>query len=113
MNIGEAHDEMSEEERVERMARMADAAEAARDEGMPRLRPDPYWSHDRPTAPPKFRGAYPIELGPKLEQRQVIITRIGRRGSGAPDSPVRVITQIWTPEGELLGEFDPCSWVTP
>jgi hypothetical protein len=40
----------------------------------------------------------------------VIITDNSRRGDGrSADSPVRMITQIFTPEGELLMENDPCA----
>lgn len=39
--------------------------------------------------------------------RQVIETQILRRGAGVDGDPVRVITQIWTTDGELLAEKDP------
>jgi len=40
---------------------------------------------------------------------QVIATTLLRRGKGNDeDDPVRIITQYWTPEGELLAEVDPC-----
>lgn len=39
--------------------------------------------------------------------REVIETQILRRGKGVDDDPVRVITQFWTKDGELLGENDP------
>lgn len=39
---------------------------------------------------------------------QVIETRIERRGSGKDDSsPIRIITQYWSFDGELLAEVDP------
>lgn len=38
----------------------------------------------------------------------LIETTLARRGNGkGPDSPVRVITQYWIPDGELLIEYDP------
>lgn len=37
---------------------------------------------------------------------QVIRTEIERRGRGTPDDPVRVVTQLWTMEGELVAEID-------
>lgn len=39
---------------------------------------------------------------------QVIETRLERRGSGKDvTSPIRIITQYWSLEGELLAEVDP------
>lgn len=38
---------------------------------------------------------------------QVIETTITRRGDGV-NTPVRLVTQYWSPEGELLAEKDPC-----
>lgn len=40
--------------------------------------------------------------------REVIETQILRRGKGIENDPVRVVTQFWTKDGELLGENDPC-----
>ena len=37
---------------------------------------------------------------------QVIKTTLTRRGNGQ-DDPIRIITQYWTLEGELLAEVDP------
>ncbi len=39
--------------------------------------------------------------------REVIETQILRRGKGIEGDPVRVITQIWTTDGEFLAERDP------
>jgi hypothetical protein len=38
----------------------------------------------------------------------VIITTTERWGKGTKESPVRVITQIYTLEGELIAYKDPC-----
>jgi hypothetical protein len=39
---------------------------------------------------------------------QVIETTLTRRGSGkSEDDPIRVITQYWSLDGELLAEVDP------
>lgn len=38
---------------------------------------------------------------------QVIETTLERRGDGK-DTPIRLITQYWTLDGELLAEVDPC-----
>lgn len=37
---------------------------------------------------------------------QVIVTTIGRRGDGL-DDPIRVITQYWSMDGQLLATVDP------
>jgi hypothetical protein len=39
--------------------------------------------------------------------KDVIITRITRRGDGK-DNPIRVITEVWTTEGQKIAEYDPC-----
>lgn len=41
--------------------------------------------------------------------RTVIETTLARRGAGSDGSPIRVLTQYWTPEGEMLAEIDPCA----
>ncbi len=46
-----------------------------------------------------------------LKQLTLIETTIARRGEGVMPSPVRVITQYWTPKGDLVFERDPCSLV--
>jgi hypothetical protein len=38
---------------------------------------------------------------------QVIETTLTRRGDGA-DTPIRIVHQYWSLEGELLAERDPC-----
>lgn len=41
---------------------------------------------------------------------QVIETTLERRGTGKDEnSPLRMITQYWSFDGELLAEVDPCS----
>jgi hypothetical protein len=43
---------------------------------------------------------------------KVIETNILRRGDGVDDrSPIRIITQYWSLDGDLLAECDPCSEV--
>lgn len=45
---------------------------------------------------------------------KVIETKIERRGSGEDmSSPIRVITQYWSEDGDLLAEVDPMSRVVP
>jgi hypothetical protein len=45
---------------------------------------------------------------------QVIETKLERRGDGKDArSPVRIVTQYWSLEGELLAEVDPCAEVLP
>lgn len=40
---------------------------------------------------------------------QVIETTLERRGTGKDESsPLRMITQYWSFDGELLAEVDPC-----
>ncbi len=47
-----------------------------------------------------------------LKQLTLIETTIARRGEGINNSsPIRVITQYWTPKGDLVFERDPCSLV--
>lgn len=41
------------------------------------------------------------------KQITVIETTLTRRGAGVSPSPIRVITQYWKPDGELLAEVDP------
>ena len=41
---------------------------------------------------------------------QVIETNLERRGSGKDESsPIRIVRQYWSPEGDLLAEVDPCN----
>ncbi len=44
-----------------------------------------------------------------VKQVTLIETKLTRRGEGTQDSPVRVITQYWSQEGDLVIEHDPCS----
>lgn len=37
----------------------------------------------------------------------VIRTELERRGQGVESDPIRIITQYWTLDGELLAEVDP------
>ncbi len=37
----------------------------------------------------------------------LIETTLTRRGKGVEDDPIRIITQWWTPTGELVVERDP------
>jgi hypothetical protein len=39
--------------------------------------------------------------------QEVIITTLSRRGTGTPESPIRVITEIWNKQGELITAIDP------
>ncbi len=38
---------------------------------------------------------------------QVIITTLLRRGKGVENDPIRIITQIWDMDGNLIVEIDP------
>jgi hypothetical protein len=44
----------------------------------------------------------------EVEVMQVIRTRLLRRGTGKEPSPIRIIEQYWTMEGDLIFEVDPC-----
>lgn len=47
-----------------------------------------------------------------VKQVTVIETTLLRRGDGKnQDSPIRIITQYWTPNGALLCEHDPAAVV--
>jgi hypothetical protein len=43
----------------------------------------------------------------KARAVQVIETTIARRGKGVDGDPVRIITQYWSFDGQLLAEVDP------
>lgn len=43
----------------------------------------------------------------RAELIQVIRTTLTRRGDGVVGDPIRVITQYWSTDGELLAEVDP------
>ena len=47
-------------------------------------------------------------MSAELEVLQVIRTAILRKGEGhSEDDPIRIITQYWTMQGELIFEIDP------
>ena len=49
----------------------------------------------------------------EVKVMQVIYCTKKRRGSGRDEtSPVRAVTEIFTPEGELIAEKDPCGGYT-
>jgi hypothetical protein len=39
--------------------------------------------------------------------KELIVTTLARRGKGVKHSPVRVITQVYDKDGELIAESDP------
>lgn len=39
--------------------------------------------------------------------KEVIITKLLRRGKGVEGDPIRIITQIWDKDGTLIAEVDP------
>ena len=44
---------------------------------------------------------------------QVIETTLLRRGVGIQTDPIRIITQYWTMDGQLIVEIDPCQHPQP
>lgn len=38
---------------------------------------------------------------------EVIICTKKRRGEGIPEDPIRVITEVFSTDGELIAEYDP------
>ena len=44
---------------------------------------------------------------PDVEVIQVVRTYLLRRGAGVEGDPIRIITQYWSLDGELLAEVDP------
>ncbi len=42
-----------------------------------------------------------------VEVKQVIITRLTRRGRGVESDPIRIITEIWDMDGNKITEIDP------
>lgn len=38
---------------------------------------------------------------------EVIVSTIARRGDGK-DTPIRIVRQVFTKEGHLIAEYDPC-----
>jgi hypothetical protein len=46
--------------------------------------------------------------------KNLIVCSVQRRGSGKDlHSPVRILDQVYTPEGDLVAEHDPCGDITP
>lgn len=41
-------------------------------------------------------------------KEDVIITTILRRGEGVESDPIRIITQVFSMDGKLIAEYDPC-----
>ena len=46
----------------------------------------------------------------EVEFKQMIITRLTRRGAGVVGDPIRIITQFFDTDGALVGECDPCTY---
>jgi hypothetical protein len=44
----------------------------------------------------------------EVAMMQVIVTNILRRGDGK-ETPIRIIRQVWTMDGQLIAELDPLS----
>jgi len=42
------------------------------------------------------------------ETRQVIITNLQNRGSGVEGNPFRLVKQVWSLDGKIIAESDPC-----
>ena len=49
---------------------------------------------------------YPYQLDVCFVDKFIVCTK-KRRGKGTPEDPVRVITEIFTTDGELVAEHDP------
>jgi hypothetical protein len=47
----------------------------------------------------------PMDIARVIE---VIETSTLRRGKGTDESPIRIVRQYWSLDGELLAEHDPC-----
>lgn len=43
----------------------------------------------------------------EVEVLQLICTKLLRLGNGTPDDPIRIITQYWTMDGDLVFAIDP------
>ncbi len=50
-----------------------------------------------------------MNINKEVKTVTLIRTHLERRGKGEYPSPIRVITQFWTPDGELVFEKDPAS----
>jgi hypothetical protein len=46
-----------------------------------------------------------------VQTRMVIETKLEKRGAGTAEDPIRIITQYWSLDGELLAERDPRSGI--
>lgn len=46
-------------------------------------------------------------MNPEVICREVVITRLLRRGTGKEDNPIRAITQVYEKDGTLIAESDP------
>lgn len=44
---------------------------------------------------------------PRTVRRIEVIEVMAARGRGIEEDPVRVVTQYWSLDGKLLGEYDP------
>lgn len=44
----------------------------------------------------------------EIEVKEVVISNIARRGKGVKGDPIRVVMQIFSKDGELIAENDPC-----
>ena len=63
---------------------------------------------DRPHDP-VHDGPYQIKCADKeVRVQQVIVTHNLVRGQGTEESPFRKVRQVWSMEGELIAERDPC-----
>lgn len=46
----------------------------------------------------------------EVELKQVVITKLTRRGTGTEEQPVRIVTEVWDAiTGEKIAEYDPCA----
>lgn len=48
-------------------------------------------------------------MDPDVYTAEVVITRLTKRGVGVNDSPIRLITEVWTKDGVKIAESDPWS----
>lgn len=39
---------------------------------------------------------------------EVVVTKLLRRGDGTENNPIRIITEVWTRDGQKIAEDDPC-----
>lgn len=51
-----------------------------------------------------------MDFSKEIECKEVIISRILRRGTGKDENdPIRIITQVFEKDGTLIAESDPCT----